>query len=372
MKKLLKITVIFLLCAVLCTSSASACLIYPIRSITPVGSTVEIVEETEDSVTLRKTDDAPFKILMFTDLHLATLDKKASVKDHTRSVEEMVKNIQREKPDLVLLGGDNVTSGFNRLRSYQLARVFEKLGVYWGGVLCNHEGDNMWSIRRSTMVKIFSSHDHCLMRQGRKDVDGDCNYSIRILNADGTLNHAFICLDSFDGMSKADIERLGLDPDDEPYDFIKQSQIDWYTSQIADLKQKYNKQSAVMSTVLLHIPLTQYADAAALVEKGEEQFLWGEKNEGICCAGYDSGLFDAIAASDSTSNVFCGHDHKNTFGVEYKGVTLSYIEPSGYGAYGFNRDGKPESEWLQGYTRLTLGTDGTYEHAQFRNSAIGA
>ena len=306
MKRILKVAVLFLLCAMLCATSVSACVFYPIYSIKPIGSSVEIVDETQDSVTIRKTDDTPFKILMFTDTHFAVPTQRDKLAAHKLTARMLVDNIRREQPDLVLFGGDNVTSGFNRLRSHQFARILEKLGIYWGGVLGNHEGDNPWSIRRDTMVKIFSSYDRCLMRQGKTDVDGNCNYSIRILNADGTLKHAFICLDSFDGMSAQDIERLGLDPADEPYDYIKQTQIDWYRSQISAIKEKYGK---CPSSVLLHIPLTQYRDAVDLVEKGEKQYLWGDKQESICCAGYDSGLFDAILASGCTKTVFCGHDH---------------------------------------------------------------
>lgn len=371
MKKIWKTAVAVLLCAVLCCSTASACVIYPIYSIKPVGSAVEIVNETEDSVTLRKTDDTPFKILMFTDLHFAVPTKKDPLKAHKKTAEMLVENIRREKPDLVLVGGDNVTSGFNRLRSHQFARIFEKLGVYWGGVIGNHEGDNNTSIRRDTMVKIFSSYKHCLMRQGKADVDGNCNYSIRILNADGSLKHAFICLDSFNEMSEEMQKAHGIeyDPDKTVYDVIRQNQIDWYNAQISAMKAQYGK---CPSTVLLHIPLTQYADAAKLVEQGSLRFLWGEKLENSCCAGYDSGLFDAIKASGCTKTVFCGHDHKNTFGVEYQGIVLGYINPSGYGTYGPYREGKPESEWLQGYTRLTLSDDGTFRHEQFRNNAIYA
>ena len=368
MKRILKTTVALILCIVLCSMSASACLVlYPVSSIRSVGSAVEIVDETEDSVTIRKTNDEPFKVLMFTDMHLAWLDKTYPLKAHAKTLEKMVENIQKEKPDLVLLGGDNVTSNFNRGRANQLARTFENLGVYWGGVLGNHEGDQALSIRRDTMVKIFSSYKHCLMRQGKSDVEGNCNYSIRILNADGSLKQAVICLDSFDEMSQEMRNEHGIDPSIKTvYDVIKPSQIDWYTSQVESMKRTYGK---CPSFVLLHIPLTQYADAFAAVEKGEAQFLWGGKWDSICCAGYDSGLFGAIKASGCTTTVFCGHDHNNNFGVKWQGITLSYIEPSGYGAYGMGKLNAPESEWLQGYTRLTLSDNGTFTHEQFRNSA---
>ena len=97
---------------------------------------IEIVSETEDSVTIRKNSDGEFKVLMFTDTHLKG-DKQL---DNT-TVTYLVKNITEQKPDLVILGGDNVTYGFNKKRNVQLAELFESLGVYWATVLGNHEGD---------------------------------------------------------------------------------------------------------------------------------------------------------------------------------------------------------------------------------------
>ncbi|MBQ7543277.1 MAG: hypothetical protein IJT44_13405 [Clostridia bacterium] len=217
------------------------------------------------------------------------------------------------------------------------------------------------------MVRIFASYGHCLMRQGKADVDGDCNYVIRILNNDGSLKQAVICLDSFNEMSDEMRRAHNVDPAKKTvYDVIKQSQIDWYTSQIESMKKTYGK---CPSFVVIHVPLTQVADAAAAVEKGEARYLWGGKWDGICCAGFDSGLFAAVKASGCTSTVFCGHDHRNNFGVDWQGVTLSYIEPFGYGTYGMDKINAPESEWLQGYTRLILSDDGAFELEQIRNSA---
>lgn len=369
MKKWFLISVVWMLCAALCAGSASACLVpYSVGRIPAVGTDVQIVSEAQDSVTIRKSSDAPFKVLLFTDMHLAAPTQKHPGAEHAHTIREMVENIRREKPDLVLLGGDNVTSGFNYLRSHQLCRIFEKLGVYWGGVLGNHEGDNMWSIRRSTMVKVFSAYPHCLLRPGKADVEGNCNYVIRILNKDGSLKQAIVCLDSFDEMPDELKVEHGFDPSDSVYDVIRPSQIAWYNEQIRSMKQEYGK---CPSMVLLHIPLTQYADAATLVEAGELQYCYGDRLETINCAGYDSGLFDAILDGGSTKAVFCGHDHVNTFGVLYKGILLSYIEPSGYGAYGVgNKFGDSEDGWLQGCTRLLLADDGTFIHDQLRNSAL--
>ena len=80
--------------------------------------------------------------------------------------------------------------------------------------------------------------------------------------------------------------------------------------------------------------------------------------------------YPAVVTDGVTETVFCGHDHLNNFGVEYGGVLLSYIEPSGYGAYGMDRRDAPPSDWLQGYTKLELLADGTVAQTQTRYAEV--
>ena len=340
---------------------------YKIRSIRPVGSSVTVVSSDADSVTIRKEGGGDFKILMFTDMHLDGKNKTSYL-----TVDHLVKNIQREKPDLVLLGGDNVTSGMNRTRAKQLGRIFEQLGVYWAGVLGNHEGDNKWSVTRTEMVEIFASSDHCLMRRGLDAVTGDCNYALFIENADGTLQKAFYFLDSFDEMTDAQKEQYNWTDDMSSYDGPKADQIAWYAAKADAAKEKYGDNESIL---LIHIPLLQMRLNAhakgefAADNPASEGFVYGAQRENVCCTGYENGLFDAVKAAGTTT-VFCGHDHVNTFAVEVDGVLLSYIEMSGYGSYSMRSKGFPEEEWLQGYTVLNIASDGTYTHAQVRNCTL--
>ncbi|MBQ7596492.1 MAG: metallophosphoesterase [Clostridia bacterium] len=362
MKKAVKIVI----CAVLAVIIAAGCITYAllphplnydIESITPVGTDVSISKQEDDSVTIRKNGDGDFKILMFTDMHLDGKNKTSKI-----TVDHLVKNIQREKPDLVLLGGDNVTSGINRKRSNQLAQIFEKLDVYWGGVLGNHEGDNSYSISREEMVDIFSSYPHCLMRKGLDSADGNCNYSINILNSDGTLKETFFFLDTFDELTDEQIKEFGVDPEKSTYDGAHENQIEWYTQKVEQTRLMYGDFESIL---LMHIPLPQVAQ---LAETGN--FKYGVNLEGVCQSAVDRGLFDAVKSSGTTKTVFCGHDHLNTFGGDYQGILLSYIEPSGYGAYGAAKLGYEEKDWLQGYTVLEIKDDGTFTQTQVRNSTI--
>lgn len=330
---------------------------YKIKAIESVGSEVEVVAEGEDFVSVKKTSDGEFKVLMFTDIHLDGKNKTSNI-----TVENLVRNIQSEKPDLVILGGDNVTSGLNKKRANQLAEIFEKLGVYWAGILGNHEGDNNLSVSREKMIDIFASYDHCLMRQGKNDVDGNGNYVLNILNPDSSIRKSFFFLDTMDEMTDVQKETYGLSVDEDYYDGVKESQVKWYS----DTVEKMKKESGNFSSIaVLHIPLVQYKTA---FEDGAE-LLYGAKRENICASGFDSGLFAAIKKSGSTDTVFCGHDHLNNFGLVYDGILLSYIQPSGYGSYtAASKLGYEEKDWLQGYTKLILNKDGTFSQEQFRNS----
>lgn len=329
---------------------------YKIRGIAQVGNSLAVQDKTADSVTVRQETDGDFKVLMFTDMHLDGKNKTSNL-----TVSHLVENIQKEKPDLMLLGGDNVTSGMNRKRCHQLAQIFEKLDVYWAGVIGNHEGDNPYSIRRSEMMDIFTSYDHCLMRKGLDDVTGDCNYALHILKPDGGMLETFFFLDTFDEVDAERKAQYGLDPDKTAYDGVREDQVQWYTEKVQTTREVYGEYKSIM---LVHIPLPQVAEAAA---KGD--FLYGEQRENVCCTAYEPGLFAAVKASGSTQAVFCGHDHLNNFGAVYDGIVLSYIEPSGYGSYtAASRLGYEEKDWLQGYTVLTLHADGSYDHAFHRNS----
>ena len=339
---------------------------YKIKAIEPVGSSLTVTES-EDAVTVRKAGNGDFKILMFTDMHLDGKNETSFL-----TVDHLVKNIQREQPDLVILGGDNVTSGMNRKRAHQLAEIFERLGVYWAGVLGNHEGDNPYSVSRTEMVNIFSSYDHCLMRRGLDTVTGDCNYALLIENEDGSLRKAFYFLDSFDEMTDAQKAEYNWTDDMSSYDGPKADQIAWYAEKAAAVSGQYGEKESIL---VLHIPLLQMRQNAlpkggfSAEAPGTEGFVFGAQRENVCCTGYENGLFDAVKAAGTTA-VFCGHDHLNNFGVVVDGVLLAYIEMSGYGSYSMRSKGFAEEEWLQGYTKLTLDENGDFIHEQILNASL--
>ncbi len=360
MKTALKVVVSVLLAAAIgfggfVMYKSSQGISYDIASVEKMQCDIEIVSEDIDSVTIRKNSDGDFKVVMFTDTHL-----KGDKELDNMTVTYLVENIKTQNPDLVILGGDNVTYGFNKKRNVQLAELFENLGVYWATVLGNHEGDGFMSYDRANVIKLFSSYDHCLVKEGKADIDGHGNCTINILNADGTLREVFFLMDSGDYMTDESKLEYGVTDEDDVYDGVKTSQVEWYKEKHDAIEAEYGK---FKSVTVVHIPPYQ-----AEKEYAEGDFLYGEKREGVCESGFDAGLFDAMKEKGSAQAVYFGHDHVNDFGVMCDGILLSYIQPSGYSAYNMqSKFDAPENEWIQGCTVLEIKADGTYSAERIFN-----
>ena len=354
------------------------------------------VEERDGITTLVKKDasgkalDADFKVIGFTDTHLDHNKEKGDV-----TMEYLIRNIVREKPDLVVFVGDNITSSFNERRAKQLCKVMEQLGVYWSCVLGNHEGDNVWSISREKMIKIFASYPHCLVEAEKKhtssgeEVWGNGNHVINLSDSKGNVVRSLFFIDGGADISEED---AALYADEiaaygSGYDYVKDSQITWYKETLADIIGKQQKRSGqpVPSAVFDHIAVPEYTTGYEEVT-GEHEVtqnvpeygrkdgngdgvLMGVRREKVCCSSHNSGFFDAMLEMGSTDLMVCGHDHVNDFVLSYKGILLTYNEPSGYSSYNMIST-KRSDTLITGYTRYTFKADGTFDLEQFHNADI--
>lgn len=335
--------------------------------------------------TLEKTGDGDFKIIGFTDTHLDTYRKKCTV-----TLEMVIRNIVREKPDLVVFDGDVITSSFNRRRAKQFVDVMDKLGVYWTAVLGNHEGDNVWSVSRPELLNIYAKSPYCLIETGQKTtnngktVDGFGNHVINLKIGDSIAQSLFF-IDGGAYMSQEDLNRYKEeieDPQCNNYDYIKESQIDWYEEVINDISSSYNK--TVKSMMFTHIPLKEYKEAYELLTgenevtgntpdyskvKDGNQILFGVRRETICYSGHNSGLFQKILEIGSTQAVVAGHDHINDFVLNYKGVRLGYCQSSGYSSYNVATRGTGE-QLLQGYSEFLISENGDLSWNNKKNADV--
>lgn len=278
--------------------------------------------------------------------------------------------INSQQPDLCVVTGDLTCSVFTYDAMKYFADFMQKMNVKWCYVYGNH--DAQFDCSKYTICNLLKSYDNCLFSAGASDVYGESNYLVNIFKGEKSpenLIYSLVLLDS------------GMYPEGEDatltdwvYDWIHQSQMDWYEWAIAGLK---SIKSDIQSTMFFHIPLKEFANMyylnelangndipeevqAALDEAGLDTDDIDDVKGTICESdksesemvpgddGYTVGIFyqgnfenaadhpnvfEYIKNSNCTKAVFCGHDHVNTLKGYYDGIYLGYGRCCGYHTY---------------------------------------
>lgn len=142
-----------------------------------------------------------------------------------------------------------------------------------------------------------------LSQSGPEEVDGVGNYYLQMFGR-GKSQHPLSTIYFVDshGQKPSKVQ----DPD---YDYIKQSQSDWFTNTSQALqKARENSDSHNqfhLSLAFMHIPLPEYADPKLIVKGGHRR----EPTEG---PSFNSHFYDSLA-EEGVAALGCGHDHVNDF-----------------------------------------------------------
>ena len=237
------------------------------------------------------------------------------------------KPIKATKPDLITLTGDQVSGVYVRYTLKKICKFLDGYGIPWAPVLGNHDGQ--WNVTRNGNGDIYLSgkYKNVVFRKNDPDL-GVGNYIINITK-DNKSVHTVFMIDSHDSRTY---------DSGEDYDYIWQSQIDWYDWAVKGIAET-NGGDVVPSSCFFHIPLVEYIDAYNGYEEGIYEG-GNVNNEEVCCSEhnnkenpYNSGFFSKLQELGSTKLVMVGHDHTNCSWVNYKGITLAYGLKSGYGSY---------------------------------------
>lgn len=253
------------------------------------------------------------------------------------TVETIKRLVERVKPDLITLTGDQVW-GFRTKSSLRfLCRLMDGFGVPWAPVLGNH--DCSGRADKEYTAAHYRKSELCLFRNGPKGLFGCGNYVVNILlpargaEAERIVHSCFF----FDSGAKAEYMVRGEGGVREKvtaYDNVKYNQISWYRAMLGEFK-RINGGKMPPSSIFLHIPILQYVSAYELWRAGgfDPAVGFGENNENISCPPVDNGFFTMIKALGSTKNVICGHDHTNFASILYEGVRLTFALKTGDRCY---------------------------------------
>ena len=322
------------------------------------------------------TTDKEFRVMQLTDVHIG--GGFMSLKKDAMALNAVAAMVTAEKPDLVVVTGDIAypvpfqSGTFNNKKSAQIfASLMDKLGVYWTVTFGNHDTELYSYFNREQMGKYYENagFEKCLYKVGPEEISGVGNQIINVKNSDGLYTQSIYVLDSH---SYTDGDFLGIM---WKYDNIHQDQIDWYKANV----EKYNSYNAdiykelglegdstIKSTMFFHIPLTEFKDAwyeyadNGFADTENAKLIYGtagEESKVVYCGIGDDNLFETMQELGSTKGIFCGHDHKNNFSLDYKGIRLTYGMSVDYLAYpGIYKLGSQ-----RGCTMITYSPDGSFE-----------
>ena len=154
-----------------------------------------------------------------------------------------------------------------------------------------------------TQMSLLQDLPFSLCEPGPEKVDGVGNYYLQIFAKSESLLplSTLYFLDSH-----GQIPSKVKDPD---YDWIKQSQIDWFTRTSQALRRTREKHDSNdhfhLSLAFMHIPLPEYGGNDLIIKGGQRR----EPTEG---PSFNSHFYNALI-KEGISAVGCGHDHVNDF-----------------------------------------------------------
>ena len=281
--------------------------------------------------TIRFNSDGKLKILHVADTHLA------NDKHFDSSIWVIAEACDVEKPDLVVLTGDNTKPYDDPAETKKLINslmnIFESRNIPVAVTFGNHDSE-AGPMTRADIMEYYKTFS-CVITAEEADIFKNCaTFNIPVLASDSDKVKFNIWV--FDS---------GDYDEDEPrhYDRVRTEQIEWYKKTAAKLK-KENGGETVNSVVFQHIIVPEIYDVLEKVDSKKpfaikhiyneeeyymfdsEQTNYGTLNEKPCPGYYNDGQFDALVENGDVLAMFTGHDHTNAFGVRKQDIDI-YTSP---------------------------------------------
>ena len=299
--------------------------------------------ETDADTKLQFDKDGNFRIMQISDIQDGTVLTPAAKK----FLKEVVVDAQ---PDIIVLTGDNISAGSATVGTHaidlQLVKyginnymsVFEEIGIPVAVVFGNHDAEQL--VTKEEQMEFYSAYDCCIAVDEGEALYGCGTYNVPIYSSADASKVAY-------NLWMIDSNMY----DDDGYDHVHQDQLDWYVKTSNELKEQ-NGGKAVPSMMFQHIIVNEIYDIISEVPEAEkdkyeyvedngkyyafnpENYVTGELNEMPCPPAVNGGQFETVKKQGDVVAMFFGHDHKNTFKVEYQGIDLVNSPTSGFGSYG--------------------------------------
>ncbi len=291
---------------------------------------------TGHKIDLRFDENGEFRILVLSDVQA---DPPYPTEYTLNAIARVV---EREKPDLVLFGGDNSTGVYTEeeLRIYveAVTRYLEENQIPWAHVYGNHDQDG--GLSKEVQQEIYQSFEHCVAQAGPAEIHGVGNYVLPVYSSDTTKTDPIFAVWGMDsGRYVQDEGYIGLE--DLPgylmfrgnptstYAYMPFSQVEWYYDTSVAIEEYAGHK--VPGLMLMHIPPQEFYEVS--MNRYEEEVHFTGAGGGVSAAPLNSGIFSAMIERGDVKAVVCGHDHSNYFTGDYGGIKLCYSSCISYDTF---------------------------------------
>ncbi len=284
---------------------------------------------------LQFDENGEFKIMQ-----IADMQDGFPMKSITKKL--MRKAIETENPDLIVLTGDNINSSAGESALIYAASInefmsiFEEYGIPVAAVFGNHDAEG--NISRAQQMEVYEKYDCFIGCAGEDMGNYTCGtYYVPLYSSADAEDMVFNLwmIDSGDYNRENDLGG---------YAAVTKSQIEWYKAAEAELAAA-NGGEVVPSLMFQHIVVPEIFDALEPADEttgtctnGSKYYKLPEGAKGKlpeypCPPDYNNGQFDAFHDNGNVLGMFFGHDHHNTYEVEYKGIMLCNTPGVGFASY---------------------------------------
>lgn len=292
--------------------------------------------------TLKFNENGKFTILNISDIQDG-YPLNSLAKDYIEKTVDLV------KPDLVVLTGDNI-SGFDVHEKEDAEKairefmdIFESRAVSVAAVFGNHDNEET-KFTKEEQLAVYESYSCYVGEKGFCVKDRVGTYNLPIMKSDGS-GYGFNLWLTDSGTYNTENEYGG-------YACVYKEQIEWYKETAGKLKEE-NGGEPVPSINFQHIIVPEIFDALK-----QTKLLWfgrivrkknplndktryytlpdeakGQLREYPCPPYYNNGQFDAMLEVGDVLATVSGHDHENTFEIDYKGIKIINTPTIGFNAY---------------------------------------
>ena len=305
-----------------------------------VCSAAAFAKTSEEADThLQYNEDGTFRIMQISDLQDFFFMRAPTKKLLKAALENC-------NADLIVLTGDNISStsltiGSAAMAIHEFMSIINRYDIPVAMTFGNHDDERALA-DKALQLKMYEQYD-CFIGCAGEDF-GDtnlCTYYVPIYSSTDKN-------DMVSNVWVVDSGTYNTETESGGYAAVTKAQIEWYKTASEKLEQQYGRK--IPSLMFQHIVVPEIWDALAVAPEGvttggcwhNDKYLVlpegskGVMGEGPCPPNYNNGQFDAVLERGDVMAMCFGHDHTNTYEIDYKGVQL--INTPGIGFNSYNSD----------------------------------